>query len=276
MKTICGAALAALLLAPAALGQFLEDRGTGVATSMFGTYINRGEWIVYPFFEYYQDDDLEYAPEEFGFEGEQDFRGRYRAKEGLLFMAYGLTDDLAVEFEAAFIDASFDKSPSDTSELPSHLKESGLGDVEGQIRWRWARETARRPEMFSYAEVVFPHSEEKVLIGTSDWQVKAGTGVTRGFRWGTMTARAALEYDAASSSALDIGEFAIEYLKRLSPRWRVYAGIEGTADELALITEVQWHVRPNLVLKLNNGFGLTSKATDHAPEIGILIAIPTR
>jgi hypothetical protein len=154
MKTICAAALAALLLAPAALGQFLEDRGTGVATSMFGTYINRGEWIVYPFFEYYQDDDLEDAPEEFGFEGEQDFRGRYRAKEGLLFMAYGLTEDLAVEFEAAFIDASFDKSPSDTSGLPAKLKESGLGDVEGQIRWRWARETARRPEMFSFMPCV--------------------------------------------------------------------------------------------------------------------------
>ncbi|HEV7240740.1 MAG TPA: hypothetical protein VGQ36_15990 [Thermoanaerobaculia bacterium] len=276
MKTICAAMLMALLLAPAAFGQFLEDRGNGVATSMTGTYISRGEWIVYPFFEYYRDEDLEYAPEEFGFEGDQDFRGRYRATEGLLFMAYGLTDDLAVEFEAAFIDASFDKSPSDTSGLPESLKESGLGDVEGQIRWRWARETARRPEMFSYAEVVFPHSEEKLLIGTADWQVKAGTGVTRGFRWGTMTARAALEYDAGSSSALDIGEFAIEYLKRLSPRWRVYAGIEGTADELALIAELQWHVRPNLVLKLNNGFGLTSKATDHAPEIGILIAIPMR
>jgi hypothetical protein len=132
------------------------------------------------------------------------------------------------------------------------------------------------PEMFSYAEVVAPHHKEKVLIGTAGWQVKVGTGVTRGFRWGTMTARAALEYDAASSSAFDVGEAAIEYLKRLSPRWRVYAGIEGTADELALITELQWHVRPGIILKLNNGFGMTSKATDMAPEIGILISIPTR
>jgi hypothetical protein len=62
---------------------------------MFGTYIRRGELIVYPFFEYYSDKNLEYAPSEFGFAGDENFRGRYRAQEHLLFMAYGLTDDLA-------------------------------------------------------------------------------------------------------------------------------------------------------------------------------------
>ena len=268
--------IVALLLAAPALGQHLEDRGPGVPTSMFGTYITRGEWIVYPFLESYRDDDLEYAPEELGAEGDQDFRGRYRATEGLLFLAYGITDDVAMEFEVAFIDATFEKAPEDPSALPTRIEESGVGDVEGQIRWRILRETGSRPEMFSYAEVVFPHDEEKVLTGTADWQVKAGAGLTRGFRWGTMTARAALEYDAASSSALDLGEFAVEYLKRLSQRWRVYAGIEGTSDELALIAELQWHVTPRMMVKLNNGFGLTSKATDYAPEVGILFSIPTR
>jgi hypothetical protein len=31
---------------------YLEDRGTGIPTSMFGTYVRRGELLVYPFFEY--------------------------------------------------------------------------------------------------------------------------------------------------------------------------------------------------------------------------------
>lgn len=65
----------------------LQDRGAGVATSMFGTYIRQGELIVYPFFEGYVDDNLEYKPEEFGYPGDVDFRGRYRASEGLLIWA---------------------------------------------------------------------------------------------------------------------------------------------------------------------------------------------
>ena len=77
---------------------------------MFGTYIRRGEWIVYPFFEYYRDDDFEYKPEELGYPGEVDYLGRYRASEGLLFLAYGLGENLAIEVEAAYISASFEKA----------------------------------------------------------------------------------------------------------------------------------------------------------------------
>jgi len=279
LRTILGL-LIVVVAAGAVVAQdvplYLQDRGAGVATSMFGTYVRRGEWIVYPFFEYYADDDLEYAPEEFGFPGDQDFRGRYRAKEGLLFVAYGLTDDLAIELEAAVIEASLDKSPADTSGVPARIEESGFGDVEGQLRWRWQRETEHRPELFSYAEVVFPHHKEKLLIGTAGWQTKVGTGITRGFRWGTLTARGAIAYDAASSSPLEMGEFAFEYLKRLSPRWRVYAGVEGSEDEMSLITEVQWQFLPRAAIKFNNAFGLTSKATDRAPEIGVVFSIPTR
>jgi hypothetical protein len=253
---------------------FLRDRGTGVATSMFGTYVRGGEWLFYPFFEYYHDDDLEYAPIEFGAEGDQDYRGRYRAREGLFFVSYGLTDDLAFEFEVAAIHASFDKSAADTSAVPQRLVESGLGDVEGEIRWRWRRETAERPELFSYAEVVVPHHRDKPLIGTAGWEIKVGSGVTRGLPWGTVTARAAVEYDSSSTSPFDLGEYAVEYLRRLSPRWRVLAAVEGNADELSLIADVQWHVTRNVFVRLNNGFALTSKATDWAPEIGIVFAIP--
>ena len=82
--------------------------------------------------------------------------------------------------------------------------------------------------------------------------------------------RAAVEYDEASSSPFDLGEYAVEYLKRVSPSWRLYLGIEGASDELSLITEAQWHVASNVFVRLNNGLGLTSKATDWSPEVGVV------
>jgi hypothetical protein len=260
----------------ASLPVYLRDRGTGVPTSMFGTYIRGGEAILYPFFEYYRDRNLEYSPSEFGVNLVQDFRGRYRAKEGVFLFAYGLTDDLAMEVEAAVISASLVKSPADLSAMPSRIDESGLGDVEGQLRWRWRRETAERPELFSYVEIVLPHHEHKPLIGLAGVEVKVGTGLVRGFDWGTVSMRAALEYASASPSPFDIGEYGVDYLKRLSPAWRVLVGIEGTQDEVSLITEAQWHFHPRAFIKINNGLGLTSKATDWAPEIGILFTLPTR
>ena len=243
---------------------------------MFGTYVRRGELLVYPFFEYYRDDDFEYKPSELGYPGEEDFRGRYRAKEGLLFLAYGLGENFAVEVEAAVIKASFEKSPQDPSSLPPKISESGLGDVEAQLRWRWKKETDKRPEFFSYFEAVFPHSGDKVLIGTPGVELKLGTGMIRGFRWGTLTLRAAVEYSEASSSHFDLGEYAVEYLKRLSPSFRLYLGLEGTQDELSLVPEIQWHFHRRAFLRLNSGFGLTSKATDWAPEVGIVVRLGGR
>lgn len=254
----------------------LRDRGEGLPTSMFGTYIRRGEILVYPFFEYYRDGNYEYSPGELGGEGDVDFRGRYRAKEGLVFVAFGVTDTVAVEFEAAVIEAMLGKSPADLSAVPPRIQESGVGDVEGQIRWRWRRETDRRPEVFSYAEVVVPHHRSRRLIGTPGWELKYGMGLVRGLRWGTLTARAAVEYDDASSSHFDGGEYAVEYLRRLSPSWRVYAGIEGASDELSFIGEVQWHVTPKVFVRINNGIGLTSKATDWAPELGVVFSFGRR
>src|SRR5262245_10629012 len=78
--------------------QELGDRGTGLPTSMFGTYIRDGELILYPFYEHYRADDYEYKPEEFGVPGSEDFSGRFRAHEALMFVAYGISDRLAVEF----------------------------------------------------------------------------------------------------------------------------------------------------------------------------------
>jgi hypothetical protein len=244
-----------------------RDRGPGIPTSLFGTYVAAGEFLFYPFFEYYTDRNYEYKPQELGFGLDQDFRGKYRASEGLIFLGYGISDRLALEFEAAVIEARLDKSPSDPSNMPVRLEESGLGDVAAQLRWRWNRETETRPEWFSYFETTFPFQSDKLLIGTQDWELKLGAGLVRGMSWGTMTFRVAAEY---AENQIGPGEYALEYLKRVSPNLRLYTGVEGVEDEIEWISEAQIFLRRNIFLKLNSAFGLTSKAPDWAPEVGIM------
>ena len=271
--------ISVFLLVPASaqtedLPVYLQDRGTGIPTSMFGTYIRKHELLIYPFFEYYLDDDLEYKPEELGYGLDEDFRGKYRATEVLIFLGYGVTDWLAVEFEAALhIDASLEKAPEDVSGTPAKIEEDGTGDVEGQLRARLMRETETRPELFTYFEAVSPQQEDKVLIGTPDWEFKLGFGVIRGYSWGTMTLRLAGEYSVEEDKG-ELGEYAVEYLNRLSPNWRIYLGVEGNQDELELIPEAQWHIKTDrIIVKLNSAVGVTSKATDWAPEVGIVFAL---
>jgi hypothetical protein len=250
---------------------YLRDRGPGVSVSIFGTYAEEHRLLVYPFFELYFDSDLEYKPSELGYGADLDYRGEYRASEGLLFLGYGIASDLAVEFEAAVISARLEKSPNDTSAQPAVVEESGLGDVEGQIRWRFLRETESGPEGFTFFETVFPLQKDKHLIGTSDWEFKLGGGLIKGFEWGTMTLRLALEY-AREEKKVDTGEFALEYLRRFSDEWRVYTALEvNQLDEATLITEIQWHFFPDGFIKLNNGWGLTTNATDIAPEVGVML-----
>jgi hypothetical protein len=249
---------------------YLRDRGTGVRMSMLGTFIRQGEVLVYPFFEWYADGNLEYKPSELGYGQSTDYRGRYRASEGILYLAYGITSDLAVEVEGAVITAELRKSAVDTATTPTRVRESGLGDVEGQIRWRPQRETATRPEIWTYFETVLPLQRNRHIIGTQDWEFAAGFGLTKGYRWGTMTFRASAEY---VDGQVDAGEYAIEYMRRLSRPWRVIAAVEGTqVDEISLLTEVQWHMSRHTYLKLNSGWGLTPNATDIAPEVGVMFA----
>jgi hypothetical protein len=92
-----------------------------------------------------------------------------------------------------------------------------------------------------------------------------GTGLS----WGTFTLRASVDNVGGK---FEPGEYALEYLRRLSNRVRIYGGIEGAEDEVEFITEVQVFLRPNIYLKLNNAFGLTSKAHDWAPEIGVMFS----
>ena len=65
----------------------------------------------------------------------------------------------------------------------------------------------------------------------------------------------------------------MEYLKRLSRTWRFYAAIEGhQTDEVEVIVEGQARLGRHVVLKFNSGFGVTAKAPDVAPEIGLLFS----
>ncbi|MDD3626340.1 MAG: hypothetical protein PHV06_03395 [bacterium] len=249
---------------------YLHDRGTGIQLSMFGSYINKGQFFFYPFFEYYLDENAEYSPVELGFSDGKDYRGKYYGTEYLVFFGYGISDWIAVEMEVAYIDASQEKAEDDPDiEMPEKFSESGIGDVEGQMRWRFNKETESRPEYFGYFETVFPVAKQKKLIGTQDWEFKLGFGVLKGFRFGTMAFRLSTEYDR-SEDKYESGEFALEYVKVLSDHWRTYLGIEGAEDEIEFITEFQWHINDKVYIKINHALGITSKAEDFAPEYGIL------
>jgi len=275
---VCSIAVLVLVLVAGSVGAqeaedplYLRDRGAGVSSSMFGTYIRRHELFTYLYYEFYFDNNFEYSPDELGYGLDQDFESKYRAHEGLIFLGFGLTEWLIWELEAAVIAATLEKASGDPSTMPDKIDEAGLGDVETQIRWRWFRESPYRPEAFSFFETVFPLQKDRALIGTSEWEFKLGAGVTKGFPFGTFTVRAALEY-ATAESAVELGEYAVEYLKRLSPHWRLFAAIEGSQDEVELITEAQWHILPDkVILKLNNAIGITPKATDWAPEAGVMV-----
>lgn len=268
----------ATVLAQDQVPYFLADRGTGVASSMFGTYIRKGDLIIYPYWEYYLDHDAEYKPQELGYGLAQDFRGRYRESEYLFFVAFGLTDWLAVQTELATAEATLRKSSADTSAMPAEIHEAGLSSFETQFRWRWRRETERRPELWSYLDIVYPLNRRGRIIGSDGWDLELGVGLTRGYRWGTLTARASVIYEGASETHFDAGEYAVEYLKRLSPHWRLFAAVQGAGalDEMSLITEAQWHLSPHVFIRFNQEIGLTSLSTDWEPQLGVLFTLPTR
>lgn len=257
---------------PADLPVYLQDRGTGIPTSQFGTYIQKGQLMVYPFYEYYYDKNFEYEPGDFGYGSTKELRGRYEGHEGLIFLAYGISDRLALEFEAGVITAKLDKSDQDTTAQPAQIKQSGLNDVEGQVRWRWNFENESKPEFFTYFEYVLPTGKKDSLIGTSVWEFKLGSGLVKGYPWGTITFRLAFDYDTGEKRIAP-GEYALEYLKRLSNHFRVFAMIEGSEDEVAFVPEIQWHINRNIFVKANAGLGITSKAADFAPEIGIMFSL---
>jgi len=259
-----------------ALPEYLRDRDGGIPSSLFGVYIKRGELLVYPFFAYSLDNNREYQPKKLGFGLNQDFNGKFRSSQGQLFIGYGLTDWLVLEVEAAFTRATLEKSPSDPSAMPAKIKESGFGDIEGQLRARLLSERDHRPEIFGFLEMTPSTQTRKVLIN-QEWDLKPGLGLVRGFSWGTLQLKLTGEYNREGKNA-DLGEISLEYLKRLAPSLRVNLGLEGgeggAPDEFELISGVHWRLSQSLSLKLDNSIGLSPKATDWAPQLGIMLSLP--
>jgi len=260
-----------------ALPKYLRDRGTGVPASIFGTYIRRGELLVYPFLAYTRDHNREYNPTEFGFPVNQDFKGKFRSTAEQLFIGYGVTDWLAIEFEAAHTKATLDKSSSDPSGVPTRIEESGFNDFEGQIRVRLMQEGAHRPEVFGWVEMVAKSQSKKLLINEPVWDLKPGLGVGRGFGFGTVTVKIAAEYNREEGHPI-LGEVTIEYLKRLSPSFQLFLAIEGgeggAPDEFDLVSGLQVRITDRLFFKFDNAIGLSPKAPDWAPQVGLMLSLP--
>jgi len=269
---VCLTAAAALASARAEeLPYYLEDRGPGMSTSLFGTYIRKGEWLVYPFYEYTVNKNEEYKPSELGYNDNSDHLGKMTQHEALLFGAYGFTDRLMVEIEPAYwTTATLTKADDDPSNQPARIKETGFGDLDMQVRWRWKDESERYPELFSFVEITPPLQKNRKIIGTQDAEYSFGFGVIKGFHWGTVTVRGSYLYSTAEGS--EFSEYAVEYLKKISARWRFVGAVEGEQEDIAAIVEAQIHINDRCFIKLNNGFGLTKKVEDFAPEVGVVFS----
>jgi hypothetical protein len=252
------------------LPPYLYDRGDGIRTSLIGTYVRPNEFVFYPFYEYTRTRNFEYAPSEVGGVGTTDFQGKKYEREFLVFLGYAFNDSLLVEFESALHSTvEFRKAPDDTSNAPAQLRESGVGDTEAQIRWRIAKETETRPDTVLFFETVFPLQRSKKLLGTQDWEFSTGAVLTKGYSFGTLSVRGGVGYNTGDHK-FKVGEYAIDYLKKLSPAWRVALSLEGHESELSIIGEVQYTLSKDAILKINSGFGISSKDRAFAPEIGVL------
>ena len=255
---------------------YLRDRGTGMWTSLFGTYIRKHELLIYPFFEYSYQHDAEYTPSDLGFNGDQTYRSKYKQGEYLIYLNYAVTDWLSIEFESGVYTAtSIVKAPADTSNVPPIYKETGFGDTQFELNLRLLKESSHIPEITFYQEFDLPLQKNKHITGKQELESKSGIGLAKGFSFGTFTTRLALLWTPAAHT-VEIGEYSLEYYKKISPVVRIYTGFEGTnLGELEYFDEVQIHFgkRKDSFLRLNNGIGLTNQTLDVLPEIGILISL---
>jgi hypothetical protein len=250
---------------------FLADRGDAIRTSLLATYIKPREFIFYPFYEYTKTSNYEYKATDLGFVGDTDYQGKKTDQEYLIFLSYAWNDSWMFEFESALhAKVKFEKAANDpVAAVPRELRESGLGDTEMQVRWRYARETETRPEITFIAQTEFPLQKKKKLLGTQAWGFGVGGVLTKGYPWGTMSLRGQINHDREDKETR-FGEYAIDYLKKLSPQWTVALTLEGEESELSIIGEAQYALSRNATLKLNLGQGLTKKDRQFAPEIGVL------
>ena len=280
MGRLCAALLIGLGAAPLAAQQDTlqppqRDRGPGVRTSEFQTYIQRGQFFVIPSASYVKDHNLEYSSLNWDVGTQTDLIGSFHSSSGQLFLAYGVTEWLAFEVEASYLDAHFERSPQDTTSRP--INESGLGDFDVQARMRFVRERGSRPEIWGSLEFIPAANQDKVLIGDTPTDLKGEIGFTRGYQFGTMTFKTTIEYNHVDQH-WDLGETSIEYLRRLSTNWRLMAALEGgetgAPDEFVLVTSLQWRASRHAVVGLANSFGFMEKSTDWEPQVGIRFELP--
>ena len=255
----------------------LRDRGPGVSTSLTGIYVNDGEWLGSATYQNLENRGFQYAPEEFGFPDENDYLGKYKFSGGIFFAGYGLSDSVSLGLKVTGGSAKFNKASDDPSALPAEVKESGLGEVAPELTWRFMRETASRPELFTYVSVLIPHDSDNRLLGTEDWVVLPGIGINRGFSWATLSARMGFEYDTASTSTLDFGQWTVEGQRRFSDAWWLSAGLVGTVgggnnfDEVWQTTYVEWSANPHVTVRFGSRIGLTTMTEGWTGELGIVI-----
>src|SRR2546423_14132383 len=98
-----------------------------------------------------------------GFGSGEDFRGHYRSNEAAIFLAYGVTDWLALELEGSQISGTFDKSSADTSGLPARIRATGTADIGGQARLRLRHGRGHGPELFASGEGLPPPHRHQPL-----------------------------------------------------------------------------------------------------------------
>jgi hypothetical protein len=250
----------------------LKERDNGLPSSVYGMYVHPSEMLIYPFYEYGYDHNMEYQPSMFHGNSNADYLAKYKSTAEQIYLGYGVSDLLAVEFEAAYLKATFDKSVSDSTSVPSRIKESGLTDYEAKICWRWAKETDHRPDICSFVEVTIPSNQNKLLIGDPDWDVKPGVIITKGYPWGILSFKTDLEFNREAKN-IDVGETAVKYLRQLQPDLRLFLDIEGgeggAPDEWVLVPGLQWYIAPTVSLQIYSPVGIFPKATDWSPQIGI-------
>ena len=148
--TLLSVMAATAAFADEVLPPYLQDRGEGMTTSLFGTYVRGGEWLVYPFYEYVRDEE-DYNGEDLGTsDDDEDFVGKLDIHQALFWVSYGITDDVAIELEPVLYEKHIlYRASNDTSSgIPDHVDESKTFlSLEGRVIWRALREPATRQEL---------------------------------------------------------------------------------------------------------------------------------
>jgi len=279
VRAATAAALVSAIPAVAlAQGQRLDQ--LGVRSSMFETYIQPHQWLVFPHFAYTTDHNIDYTPADLGYGADTlALQGRFRSTEAELFIAYGVTDWLALEAEGSHITATFNKSSRDTSAAPARIHEAGFADWAVQARMRLARQRGRWPQVFAAFELLPPMQRGKKLIGDLHWNLKGEIGLAREFGWGTMSARTTIEYNRGDHH-WDLGETSLEYMRQVSSAGRLLFAIEGgeggALDEWVFVSAGRWRIGEGLFVKFANSFGLQWKSTDWETQLGLMVALPRR